>query len=198
LRVPDGSPVIGHLATLDPNKGTTDLVLATARLNRARPPGEPVHLALAGTSSPAFESFLTGLPGGVPPWLSVLGPLSDAERPDFFAGIDLFAMPSRTDSFGIDFHEAWANGLPVVAANAGGVPEVVRDGETGILVPFGDLERLAGALGMLVADRGRAEAMGAAGRALVERRYTWDDRFSTLLGRAVDLVRARHGLARAG
>ncbi len=52
-------------------------------------------------------------------------------------------MPSRTDSFGIVFLEAWANGLPVVAADAGGVPEVVRHEQTGLLVPFGDLDRLS-------------------------------------------------------
>ena len=55
-------------------------------------------------------------------------------------------MPSRTDSFGIVFLEAWANALPVVAADAGGVPEVVRHEETGLLVPFGDLNRLSAAL----------------------------------------------------
>ena len=198
LGLPDDRALIGHLATLDPNKGTTDLVLATARLNAARPAGDPVHLVLAGTSSPAFEAFLAALPGGVPDWLSLLGTLSNPERADFYAALDLFAMPSRTDSFGIVFLEAWANGLPVVAAAAGGVPDVVRDGRTGLLVPFGDLERLAEALGSLVADRGRAADLGAAGRAFVSHGHTWDDRFATLLNRTHALVHARRRIGRAG
>jgi glycosyltransferase involved in cell wall biosynthesis len=184
--------VVGHLATLDPNKGSTDLVLAVARLNASRPISDRVHLLMAGPSSPEFEAFLRAMPGGSPPdWLSLLGPLPLHERADFFAAIDLFAMPSRTDSFGIVFLEAWANGLPVVAAAAGGVPDVVADGETGLLVPFGDTDRLAGALASLLSDRARAHAMGEAGRALVGVGYTWDDRFASLLSRARSLVDPR-------
>ena len=194
LGIPDDRPVIGHLATLDPNKGTTDLVLAVARLNLSRPSYDPVQLVLAGPSSPDFERFLAGMPGGEPPaWLSMLGPLPLHERADFYAGLDLFAMPSRTDSFGIVFLEAWANGLPVVAAAAGGVPDVVRHGVTGLLVPFGDLDRLTGSLIALLSDPSRARAMGEAGRALVERGYTWDDRFATLLNRTEALVDERRG-----
>jgi glycosyltransferase involved in cell wall biosynthesis len=192
LKIPASRPVIGHLATLDPNKGTTDLVLAVARLNLTRPSYEPVQLVLAGPSSPEFERFLDRMPGGdPPPWLSLLGPLPLHERADFFAALNLFAMPSRTDSFGIVFLEAWANGLPVVAAAAGGVPEVVRHGSTGLLVPFGDIDRLTGALIALISEPTQARAMGEAGRALVERGYTWDDRFATLLTRTEELIAER-------
>ena len=107
-------------------------------------------------------------------------------------------MPSRTDSYGIVFLEAWANGLPVVAAAAGGVPDVVRHGEAGSLVPFGDLGRLAEAVAELVDDPAKAEALGAVGRTLVERGHTWDDRYATLEARVFDLLRddepARSGL----
>ena len=134
------------------------------------------------------------MPGGEPPpWLSLLGPMPSHGRADFYAGLDLFAMPSRTDSFGIVFLEAWANGVPVVAAAAGGVPEVVRHGITGLLVPFGDLDRLTGALIALLSEPAQARAMGQAGRSLVERGYTWDDRFATLLKRTNELVAERRG-----
>ncbi len=93
-------------------------------------------------------------------------------------------MPSRTDSFGIVFLEAWANALPVVAAAAGGVPDVVRHGEAGLLVPFGDLDRLVRGPRRPGRRPRRARALGAAGRKLVERGHTWDDRFATLEGRA--------------
>ena len=191
LAIPDGAPVIGHLATLDPNKGTNDLVLATARLNRSRPADDPISLILAGPSSPDFERFLGERPTGSWPWLKRLGPLPLADRADFFAAIDVFSMPSRTDSYGIVFLEAWANGLPVVAAAAGGVPDVVRHGEAGYLVPFGDLDRLSEALGALIDDPAKARALGAVGRSLVERGHTWEDRFATLDGRARELIATR-------
>ena len=55
-----------------------------------------------------------------------LGPLTDAEKRDFFAGIDLFALPSRSDSFGLVLLEAWANGVANVAYRAGGVADVIQ------------------------------------------------------------------------
>ncbi len=199
LAIPDEARVIGHLATLDLNKGTNDLVLATERLNRSRPADDPVYLMLAGPSSPDFERFMDELPTASWPWLKRLGPLPLPDRPDFFAGIDVFSMPSRTDSYGIVFLEAWANALPVVAAAAGGVPDVVCHGEAGYLVPFGDLERLSEALGGLVDDPERARALGAVGRRLVDRGHTWEDRFATLEGRARELIAGRRArLSSAG
>jgi glycosyltransferase involved in cell wall biosynthesis len=191
LAIPEGSPVIGHLATLDLNKGTNDLVLAASRLNESRPAHDPIFLILAGPSSPDFERFLLEQPTSDWPWLKRLGPLPLADRADFFAAIDVFSMPSRTDSFGIVFLEAWANGLPVVAAAAGGVPDVVRDGEAGYLVPFGDLARLSEALGKLIDDPSNARRLGEIGRAMVEHGYTWDDRYATLEARARELLAAR-------
>jgi glycosyltransferase involved in cell wall biosynthesis len=188
LGIPTGRAVVGHLATLDPNKGSNDLVRAVAHLNENRPAADPVHLVMAGPSSPCFERFLAEYDGGVPGWLSLLGPLPLDQRADFFAALDLFAMPSRTDSFGIVFLEAWANGLPVVAADAGGVPDVVRHDQTGLLVPFGEVARLSQALARLLDDPAEAQRLGRAGRALVSHGYTWDDRFATLLTRTEELV----------
>ncbi|AGA29535.1 glycosyltransferase family 4 protein [Singulisphaera acidiphila] len=187
-QIPVGRPVVGHLATLDPNKGSNDLVRAVARLNEARPLEDSIHLVMAGPSSPCFERFLAEYPGGKPSWLTLLGPLPLDQRADFFAAIDLFSMPSRTDSFGIVFLEAWANGLPVVAADAGGVPEVVRHEETGLLVPFGDLDRLSQSIAGLLNDPARARQLGEAGRKLVDHGYTWDDRYATLLARTEQAI----------
>ena len=195
LVIPDEARVIGHLATLDLNKGTNDLILATARLNQSRPLGDPIYLILAGPSSPDFERFLGEQPTASWPWLKRVGALPMAGRADFFASLDVFSMPSRTDSYGIVFLEAWANALPVVAAAAGGVPDVVRDGEAGYLVPFGDLDRLSEALGGLVDDPSKAKGLGAVGRTLVQKGHTWEDRFATLEGRTRSLIAARSPLA---
>jgi glycosyltransferase involved in cell wall biosynthesis len=191
LNIPAQARVIGHLATLDLNKGTNDLVLAVARLNDARPSNDPIYLILAGPSSPDFERFLAEQPTVSWPWLKRLGPLPLADRADFFASINVFSMPSRTDSFGIVFLEAWANALPVVAAAAGGVPDVVRDGEAGYLVPFGDLDQLSGALKKLVDDPDQARTLGAIGRSLVEHGHAWEDKYAMLEGRARELIAGR-------
>jgi len=180
-------PLVGQLGALHPNKGTHDLVRAVSVLNERRPASQPVHLVLAGAPSPEFDAFRSGLPASASRWLTILGALPPSEVPDFYAALDVFAMPSRTDSFGIVYLEAWANGKPVVAAAAGGVPEVVEHDRTGLLVPFGDVATLADALGVLIADRALAARLGAAGQARVTTGGTWDERFATLHNRMLEI-----------
>jgi glycosyltransferase involved in cell wall biosynthesis len=189
--VPPGAAVVGQLGALDPNKGSTDLITAVDRLNEARPSAAPVYLVLAGAATPDFDAFAGALPARVARWLRIVGPLPPAEVPDFYAAVDVFAMPSRTDSFGIVFLEAWANAKPVVAAAAGGVVEVVRHERDGLLVPFGDTAELAGAIGRLIDDRATARRLGQSGCERVARGYTWDERYATLEARVRTLAPTR-------
>jgi glycosyltransferase involved in cell wall biosynthesis len=85
----------------------------------------------------------------------------------------LLAMPSRSESFGVAALEAAACGRPTVAARVGGVPEVIEDGVSGILVAPESVEELADAIVRLTADRDKLAAMGRAARQLVERRFRW-------------------------
>jgi glycosyltransferase involved in cell wall biosynthesis len=80
------------------------------------------------------------------------------------AQADVLVMPSLSEGLGVAVLEAMAMGKPVVASNTGGLPEAVADGETGLLVPPGNAEALAGALLALLEDPDRAQAMGKAGR----------------------------------
>lgn len=190
LGIPRHRRAIGHLSALDPNKGSVDLIRAMQALNADRP-RDPVHLLLCGASSPEFEAFEASLPEDTGRWLTRVRPWPLEDRSLFYAAIDAFAMPSRTDSYGIVFLEAWANGLPVIGAAAGGVAEVIEDGRDGLLVPFGDLDRLRAALATLADDPDRARALGASGREKVSVGYTWDDRYRTLRERVEALVRDR-------
>ena len=167
--------VIGQVGALDINKGTEHLVEAVSRLNAHC--DQPVHLILAGRPTPGFERFLASRAVS-DAWLHVLGPFDDDLLPDLYAAFDIYAMPSRTDSFGIVFLEAWANGKPVVAASAGGVSDVVRDGVDGLLVPFGDVDRIRDSLRRLIHDKAYANSLGEAGRAKLSNGWTWDDRFA--------------------
>jgi glycosyltransferase involved in cell wall biosynthesis len=115
------------------------------------------------------------------------------QRAEFFAALDVFAMPSRADSFGIVFLEAWANGLPVVGANAGGVAEVIAEGHDGRLVPFGDTDALRDVLESLVEDPASRREMGDRGREKVARGYSWDDRYRTIRDRVDALIAKGQG-----
>lgn len=92
--------------------------------------------------------------------------------PEVMAGLDLLVHASRAEPFGRVLIEAMAAARPIVAFGDGGVPEIVIDGETGRLVAPGDVEALAGAMAELIADPNRRRALGAAGRARVERLFT--------------------------
>jgi len=85
----------------------------------------------------------------------------------------VFACPSLYEPLGIVNLEAMACGTAVVASAVGGIPEVVSDGETGLLVPPDDPGALAGALGALIADPARAAALGRAGRERAVAEFGW-------------------------
>lgn len=99
-----------------------------------------------------------------------------ANRPlavSLFHGCTLFVLPSRHEPQGIVSLEAMACAKPVVGARVGGVPEIVLDGETGLLFSGGDSVALAHALEQMLADPDRAAQMGRAGRARAEAHFTW-------------------------
>jgi glycosyltransferase involved in cell wall biosynthesis len=165
------APLVFSIGANAYDKGMVHLIEAVQRLWAA---GRAVELVLAGPRLSHFDRYLDGLPAAVRSRLRVLGPIDDQERRDLFAAGDVFAMPSRTDSFGIVYLEAWACGLPVIGARAGAVPEVIRDGIDGRLVAFGDVPALAATLADLLDDPAAARRMGAAGQAtLPERTWAW-------------------------
>jgi starch synthase len=136
--------------------------------------------------------------GGVPPGVTVHRGVA-AYSPEWFAlyaAADAFVLPTRIDPFGLVFIEAMAAGLPVVATSINAVPEIVADGETGLLVPPADRPALAQALARLVDDAELRRRMGTSGR---ERAC---DRFdmATNLGRLASCFEeaAATGPSRAG
>jgi glycosyltransferase involved in cell wall biosynthesis len=94
--------------------------------------------------------------------------------PALLAESDVFVLPSRSEAAPNGIIEAMGAGLPVVATDVGGIPELVEHGTTGVLVRPGDATALAGALQQLIADPPRAAAYGRAGRAAAERHYSFD------------------------
>jgi glycosyltransferase involved in cell wall biosynthesis len=163
-------PLVGALGALAPEKGSIDLVRAVQQLRRA---GKAVELVLAGPALSAFERWHERLSAAERAGVHVLGVIDAATRRDMLSALDVLALPSRTESFGIVFPEAWANGKPVVGADAGAIPDLVQDGVNGLLTRFGDVAGLAEALRRLLTDQGLAQRLGAAGQQLALTRYTW-------------------------
>jgi len=91
-----------------------------------------------------------------------------AQPEAYLRAMDVFALTSCSEGTPLSILEAWAAGLPVVASAVGGIPELVKDGTTGLLVPFGDEEVLCHALCTVLTDKDRAQRMGDAGRRVVQ------------------------------
>jgi len=100
-------------------------------------------------------------------------------------------MPSRTDSFGIVFLEAWTYGKPVIGAQAGGPREIIEHGGDGLLVPFGDTETLGREIARLLNDRNLAHRLGMVGRRRTLERYTWDRVYARIAGLYDELITRR-------
>jgi glycosyltransferase involved in cell wall biosynthesis len=167
LWLPHHAPIVGNVAALVPHKGQRHLIEAAAIVVTKVPDARFV-IAGEGELRPALERqikdhhlekhvFLAGF------------------RPDVLSvhkAFDIFVMSSVTEGLGTSLLDAMACGKPTVATTAGGMPEVVVDGQTGLLVPPRDHEAMANAIIRLLSDARARRAMGAAGEARVRERFS--------------------------
>lgn len=170
-------PIVAFLSAMAYDKGAVTTVEAVRQLWQQ---GRQVHLVLAGAIMTPFQAYLDQLPPEERQRILVLGPVSDEEKRDLLAACDLFAMPSRVDSFGIVYLEAWLYGKPVIGAQTWGVNDVITHGADGLLVPFGDTPALATGIATLLDDPALAARMGEAGRQKVYAQHTWDQKYAQL------------------
>lgn len=110
---------------------------------------------------------------GVLAHLRFLGSVEPERYRAVFAGAGAFVLPSEYEAFGLVLLEAMAARLPIVATRVGGVPEVVAEGETALLVEAGNVGEMRSAIQGLLADPVRAKSLGDAGRARLEARFSW-------------------------
>lgn len=167
----DGQMLL-QVSTQTHDKGSWDTLAAFHRLLQA---GRKATLVLIGPLEEDFRKHFELQPESLRKNVRLLDYVSEQEKKDALAVCDVFVMPSRADSFGIAYLEAWLYGKPVIGCFAGGVPRVIEDGQDGWLVPFGDADMLASYVAMLLDDPARAAAMGARGREKVLARYKWED-----------------------
>jgi L-malate glycosyltransferase len=177
LGLPECVPVVASIGRFVPYKGYGHL-LEAARL--VQESGVGIHWVLVGEGELREELEQQCRTLGLEPQVHFTGWREDV--PDILAVCDLFVLPSMAEHFGRVIIEAMAMGKAVVATDAGGIPEIVRSGETGLLVPPGDATALARAVSALLADPARCARLGAAGRRRVEAEFS--------LGRHVEAVEA--------
>ncbi|MFP6827858.1 MAG: glycosyltransferase family 4 protein [Gammaproteobacteria bacterium] len=153
----NGKFIVGQVAALDhSHKGQLTLIDAARRLSTSHP---DIHFVLVGSGrdeqrvrEAAADLGNVSFPG----WIENVG--------DYLAAFDLFALPSLREGFGSVLVDAMQFGLPVVASAVGGIPDIVVDAETGVLVPPGDAGALAAAIASLNTDTELRNAMSEAAR----------------------------------
>lgn len=174
LGLDDDSIVVVTVCRLFAEKGTQELIRAVPELASV---DARVHLLIVGADRDPAQSYrrvldelVTDL--GVAERVTFTGQRDDVA--DLMASADVFAMPSFEEPFGLVFCEAMAMGLPVVALDSGGAPEIISHGVHGLLPPPDHHDALVSGLAMLISEPGRRRAMGEEGRRHVERHFDVD------------------------
>ena len=185
--VPDNVPLIGTVANLFPRKGYEVMVKALPMVLASFP---TVQYLMIGQGNSGYERTLRSLVRdlGLEKTVHFVG--FQKEVYACLAAMDIYVHPALMEGFGIAVLEAMAMGKPVVASRVGGIPEVVQDGVTGILVPPGDPDPLALALVGLLKDPHKRESMGRAGKERFEMHFTVDRIMKTLQDVHAELLSA--------
>lgn len=162
LAAPDEKIVI-HISNFRPVKRVEDVVRTFARISR----DVPARLLLVGDGPDRGRAEAAAREEGVEARVTFLGKQESVA--DILACADLLLLPSETEAFGLAALEAMACGVPVVASDVGGLPELVSHGETGFLAPVGGIEEMAAYGTEILRDVERWRRMSAAARAAAER-----------------------------
>lgn len=167
-QVDSNKRVLMHVSNFRPVKRVKDVVRIYAKVAER----VPSVLVMVGDGPDRVDAEAEARALGVADSVFFLGKI-DAVAP-LLAGADLFLLPSSTESFGLSALEALACGVPVVGSNTGGIPEVVREGETGSLRPVGDVEAMAEAAIRILTDGDLWRSMSSLAAADARERFTLD------------------------
>jgi sugar transferase (PEP-CTERM/EpsH1 system associated) len=167
----DQAWVIGTVGRMAPVKNQVLLAQAFVRLLELAPHlCGAVRLMMVGEGPLRAQAQAILEQGGVARWAWLPGERTDVA--DYMRSLNCFVLPSLAEGISNTILEAMACALPVVATQVGGNADLVDNGASGLIAPSGDVDALATALLRLAQDPDRARAMGRAGRAIVERRFS--------------------------
>lgn len=163
-----GGSILLHLGTKAADKGSITVVQAMQKLGAA---AADATLVMVGSSLREFEDFLQRQPADNCRLLN-LSYVSAEEKRDLLAATTVLVHPSRVESFGLVYLEAWANAKPVIAADTPVTREVIQAGVDGLLVPFGDSSSLAGAMQKLLGNSELRRTMGLNGQKKLQTQFS--------------------------
>jgi glycosyltransferase involved in cell wall biosynthesis len=164
--IPENAQIVGVVARLEPEKGHRTLIDAWPEV-LARVPDAWLLVVGEGSERNALEAEVVSL--GIESRVVFTGRRDDV--PAVTAALDVAVLPSYREAQGLSVLEAMALGRPVVASNVGGIPEMIEDGVTGLLVPPDDCPALAAAVVRLLTDHPLADTLGKRGHDLVHERF---------------------------
>jgi glycosyltransferase involved in cell wall biosynthesis len=169
LALPEDALLLAMVAQLIPRKGHRYLLDALPEVLSRHP---EVHVLVFGRG-PLEETLRQEVARrGLSERVRFMGFRTDLVR--WLGGLDILVHPADMEGLGIALLQAAAAGLPIIASRAGGMPEVVHDGENGLLIPPGNVPALAAAMLRLLDDPGLRRRLGEAGRVLVLREFSVD------------------------
>jgi len=166
-----GHPILMCLGSLRPRKNLSVLLSALRLVLDERP---DVRLCVVGSGECEVELRAQAGELGLAHAVHFAGRVPETEKVAWYNLADIFVHPSRLEGFGLAAAEAMACGKPVVASRAGSLPEIVSDGETGLMCPPDDPPCFSRAILRLLDDGSLAQAMGRAGAEKVHCQFGWD------------------------
>lgn len=176
----DDSIVIGTVKVLEKNYGLEYLIEAFALVLK-RLKGIRINLLIVGSGSLELELKEKAQKLGVQAEVVFTGYISPPEIPAYQNMLSIAVFPSLSESFGVSAVEAMACEKPVIVSNVGGLPEVVENNVTGLIVPPANTEKLAEAIETLVRDEQLRIKFGKQGRQRVEKLYNWENNLDSMI-----------------
>lgn len=165
--------VIGTVRSMDESYGI-DVLIRAFRLLTERHPDAPCKLVLVGGGTRENEYKRLAQRLGLGARVDFAGRVPHERVPEYLRSFSVFAALSRRESFGVAVLEASACGIPVVVTNVGGLPEVVADGQTALMVSPDDEIEAAGCFERLLLSPSLRNSLGQAGQRWVRRRFEWN------------------------
>jgi glycosyltransferase involved in cell wall biosynthesis len=155
--------------------------LIVQAVDMSRQQGHPVSVTFAGEGPMTARLKSRTEELGLTDSISFVGWVESDHMTEFLTNHHAIIMPSRQEAFGVAVLEAAALGRPAITSDIGGIPEVVRDGKTGLTVPADNTEALAAAIIKLASDPALVQQLGKSAHSFVQSHYTWDRSLDMML-----------------